>query len=59
MNSITEYASIDQCVDKTLGPHMGFGTEVLHRLVGKPGVNEGGIHEPTAIGTVCNHKILL
>ena len=42
MNSITESASIEQCVDETSWLHMGFGTEVLHRLVGKPGVNKGG-----------------
>ena len=42
MNSITESASIDQCVDKTSWPHMGFGTEVMQRLVGKPGINKGG-----------------
>eukprot|EP00957_Ditylum_brightwellii_P170693 12992828-Ditylum_brightwellii.AAC.1 len=42
MNSIAESASINQHVDKTSWPHMGFGTEILHRLVGKPGVNKGG-----------------
>eukprot|EP00957_Ditylum_brightwellii_P044342 3364541-Ditylum_brightwellii.AAC.1 len=42
MNSITESASIDQCVDETLWPRMGFGTEFLYRLVGKPGINKGG-----------------
>eukprot|EP00957_Ditylum_brightwellii_P033199 2515367-Ditylum_brightwellii.AAC.1 len=36
MNSITESASIDQCVDEILG------TEVLHRVVRKPGINKGG-----------------
>eukprot|EP00957_Ditylum_brightwellii_P179615 13682139-Ditylum_brightwellii.AAC.1 len=41
MNSIIESASIDQCVDETLWPHMGFGSEVLHRFVGKPGINKG------------------
>eukprot|EP00957_Ditylum_brightwellii_P115520 8811457-Ditylum_brightwellii.AAC.1 len=42
MNSITESASIDQCVDGTLWPNMGFRTEVLHRLVGKSDINKGG-----------------
>eukprot|EP00957_Ditylum_brightwellii_P144506 11007676-Ditylum_brightwellii.AAC.1 len=42
MNSITESASLDQCVDETLWPHMGFGSEVLHRLVGRQGINKGG-----------------
>eukprot|EP00957_Ditylum_brightwellii_P099174 7553705-Ditylum_brightwellii.AAC.1 len=41
MNPITDSASLDQCVDETLWPHMGFGSEVLHRLVGKSGMNKG------------------
>eukprot|EP00957_Ditylum_brightwellii_P198527 15130581-Ditylum_brightwellii.AAC.1 len=41
MDSTTESASIDQCANETLWPHMGFETEVLHRLVGKSGVNKG------------------
>eukprot|EP00957_Ditylum_brightwellii_P093168 7093296-Ditylum_brightwellii.AAC.1 len=42
MNSITESVSLDQCVDEILWPHLGFGSEVLHRLVGKPSINKGG-----------------
>eukprot|EP00957_Ditylum_brightwellii_P043326 3283915-Ditylum_brightwellii.AAC.1 len=42
MNSLTESASNDQCVDETLWPHMGFGSEVLRGLVGKTGINKGG-----------------
>eukprot|EP00957_Ditylum_brightwellii_P027811 2102960-Ditylum_brightwellii.AAC.1 len=42
MNSITESASIDQCVDETLWPHMGIRTEVMHRLVGMTSINKGG-----------------
>eukprot|EP00957_Ditylum_brightwellii_P210200 15364666-Ditylum_brightwellii.AAC.1 len=36
MNSITESASLDHCADETLWSHMGFGSEVIYRLVGKP-----------------------
>jgi hypothetical protein len=56
MNAILNEGGDDICIDETSWSHMGFGSEALERVYGKPGINKGG---QTVIAVSAKRRYLL